>query len=193
MLDLRHLTPDAQDDIRNDVRVALISGLVAVGVMAAVIVTVGSVGGSEARGLLESSTPTVRTVCQAVMVTMASTLALMLTLLGLTANADHKIRGGHYARVRQIAALAVVAFIGATLLLVALVVPLTESAGISTGWYVGIYYGSTLLAAVLGGLLVAVMILLNAAVRDLVKTFGPGDESPLYADEEEEDAEASAA
>lgn len=185
MLDLSDLTPDDQDNIRNDIRIALISGLVAVAVMAAVVITVGSVGGSEARGLLESSTPTVRTFCQAVMVTMASTLALMLTLLGLTTNSDHQIRGGHYARIRQIAAVAVVAFVGATLLLVALVVPLTESAGISTGWYVGIYYGSTLLAAVLGGLLVAAMILLNAAVRDLVKTFGPGEESPLYAEEDE--------
>ena len=187
MFDLSDLTPDDQHRLRSDLRMALIGGLVATAVMSAVVVVVGSVSGAEARSLLESATPTVRSFCSSVMVTTASTVALMLTLLGLTSNTDRQIRGGHYERVRQIATAAVAAFIGATLLLVALVVPLTDSGAIPTGWYVGIYFAMTLLAAVLGGLLVGAMILLHAAIRDLIKTLGPSEETPLLDEEEETD------
>lgn len=191
MLHLSDLTPNAQHRLRADFRMALIGGVVAAAVMGLVVVLVGRVGGSEARSLLESATPTVRSFCSSVMVTTASTLALMLTVLGLTSDTDKDIRGGHYRRVQQIATAAVIAFVGATLLLVVLVVPLTDSSSIPTGWYVGVYYGATLLAAVLGGILVSAMILLHAAIRDLIATFGPGDESPLL--EEDDGSEASSA
>lgn len=52
-----------------------------------------------------------------------------------------------------------------------------------------IYYTSAVMAAILGGVLVAVMLLLYAAVRDVITVVGPGDGSPLYADQE--DAETS--
>ena len=192
MLHLSDLTPDSEHRLRTDLRMALIGGGVAAAVMGLVVVVVGSVGGGEARGLLEAATPTVRSFCSSVMVTTASTLALMLTVLGLTSDTDRDIRGGHYQRVRQIATAAVIAFVGATLLLVVLVVPITDSSSISSGWYVGFYYGATLLSAALGGILVAAMILLHAAIRDLIKTFGPGDEAPLLADDGQEDERAEA-
>jgi hypothetical protein len=183
MFDLSDLTPDDQDRLRADLRVAAIGGLVAAAVMAAVVITVGAVGAAEARSLLESSTPTVRSFCSTVMVVSASTLALMLTLLGLTTDTEAEIKGGHFARVRQIAFVDACAFAGATLVLLALVIPFGESSEIPSGWYVGIYYASTLLAAAIGGAVIAAMILLYAAIRDLIVTFGPGDETPLLEDD----------
>lgn len=191
MFDLSDLTPDDQHRLRADLRVAAIGGLVAAAVMAAVVITVGTVGAAEARSLLESSTPTVRSFCSTVMVVSASTLALMLTLLGLTTDTEAEIKSGHFARVRQIALVDACAFAGATLVLLALVIPFGEATEIPSGWYVGIYYASTLLAAAIGGAVIAVMILLYAAIRDLIVTFGPGDETPLLEDDGESDGASS--
>lgn len=181
MLDF--LSHGDRSQIRADIRIAATGGVIAAILMGAVVLAVGNLSSFEARRLLEASLPTTRFLCSAVMTASATTLALMLTMLSLTAGAEHEIKRGHFERIRQIALVDVIAFIAATLLLVALVVPFGESSEIPAGWYVGLYYGTSLMAAILGGSLVAVMLLLYAAVRDLITVVGPGDESPLYADE----------
>ncbi|PAP75694.1 hypothetical protein [Rubrivirga marina] len=183
MLHLSDLTPGDQHQLRADLRIALTGGLFAAAAMAAVVITVGSVGAGEARSLLESSTPTVRSFCSTVMVVSASTLALMLTLLGLTTDTEEDIKGSHFERIRQIAFVDAAVFAGATLLLLVLIVPINDATEIPARWYVGIYFASTLIATVLGGAVISVIILLYAAIRDLVKTFGPGEESPLLEDD----------
>ena len=115
----------------------------------------------------------------------------MLTLLGLTTDTEAEIKSGHFARVRQIALVDACAFAGATLVLLALVIPFGEATEIPSGWYVGIYYASTLLAAAIGGAVIAVLVLLYAAIRDLIVTFGPGDETPLLEDDGESDGASS--
>lgn len=187
MFDLSDLTPGDQHRLRADLRVAATGGLLAALLMAGIAVTVGSVGAAEARPLLESATPTVRAFASTVMVVSASTLALMLTLLGLSTDTDQDIKGGHFERIRQIAFVDAAAFAGATLLLLALVVPFGDATEIGARWYVGVYYATTLLAAGLGGAVVSVMILLYAAIRDLILTFGPGDQSPLIDEDAAED------
>ena len=55
-----------------------------------------------------------------------------------------------------------------------------------------IFYITSLLAALLGGMVVTVMLLLYAAVRDLISAVSPEGESNLYAEEEgEADGEES--
>lgn len=183
MLGLDALTPNDQDRLRSDLRIALVGGLVAALTMGGLVVVVGNATSWEAKALLDASLPTTRFLCSSVMAASATTLALMLTLLSLSAGADREIKASHFERIRQIAFVDVVAFIGATLLLVALVVPFSESSEVPAHWYVGIYYASSLLSALLGGLLVAVMLLLYAAVRDLITVVAPGEQSPLYADD----------
>ena len=182
MFGLDVLTPGDQQQIRTDLRIALTGGGVAALVMAGVVLAVGNLTSFEARALLEASLPTVRFLCSSVMTASATTLALMLTMLSLSAGSEREIKRAHFERIRQIALVDVVAFVGATLLLVALVVPFAESSEIPAGWYVAIYYTSSLLASVLGGVLVAVMLLLYAAVRDLITLVGPSEDSPLYAE-----------
>ncbi len=187
MLGLDALTPDDQDRLRADLRIALTGGVVAAALMGAVFVLVGNVGDSEARVLLETALPTVRSFTSTVMVVSASTLALMLTLLGLTSDTDRQIRGSHFERVRQIAFADVVVFAVATFLLVTLVVPFGDASGIPHRWYNVLYYAAAGLSALVGGVVVGVMLLIYAAVRDLTATFGPGDKSPLLEEAEEPD------
>ncbi|WP_420455619.1 hypothetical protein [Rubrivirga sp.] len=187
MFGLDALTPDDQEQVRADLRIALTGGLVAAVLMGTVLVLVGNVGDSEARSLLQAAIPTIRSFTSTVMVVSASTLALMLTILGLTSDTDRQIRGSHFERIRQIALADVVVFGAATLLLVSLVVPFGDASGIPHRWYDVVYYVATGLSALVGGAVIGVMLLIYAAVRDLTETFGPGDESPLLDEEEPED------
>ncbi len=187
MLGLDALKPGDQERLRADLRIALTGSVVAAALMGAVLVLVGNVGDSEARALLQAAIPTIRSFTSTVMVVSASTLALMLTILGLTSDTDQQIRGGHFERVRQIALADVVVFAAATLLLVSLVVPFDDASSFPHRWYDVVYYVATGLSALIGGVVVGIMLLIYAAVRDLTETFGPGDESPLLEEETESD------
>ncbi|MDX1419931.1 MAG: hypothetical protein R3181_08190 [Rubricoccaceae bacterium] len=176
-------------------RGAAIGGVVLGAVMAAVAIVVGQVGGGEARTLLEATLPTTRFFCSAVMTAAATTLALMLTLLGLSTDAEADIRGDYYHRIQRIALLDVVAFAGATVFLLAHAIPFGETIEVPAGWYVGIYYVFIGLSAFLGGLMVAVMMMLYSAVGGLIALFWSDGDSPLVADSESagEDGDAATA
>lgn len=187
MYTLDDLTTDDQHRIRADLRVALVGGGVAALIMGAVAFSVGTVSGGEARSLLDAALPTIRFLCSSLMTATATTLALMLTLLSLSTGSDRTIRGAHFERIRLIAFVDVVAFVGATVLLAVLVVPFGEATEVPSRWYEGIYYAVTLSSALLSGLLVGVMFLLYAAVRDMITTVRPGEETPLYEPKDEAD------
>lgn len=186
------LTSGDRHQLRADLRIALIGGAVAALIMGGVLFSVGSLSTWEARSLLEAALPTVRFLCSSLMTATATTLALMLTLLSLSTSSDRTIKSAHFERIRLIAFVDVVAFVGATLLLAILVVPFSEASDIPSGWYKGIYYSMTFFSSLLSGVLVAVMLLLYAAVRDMIDTVGPGDESPLYAEDDVSEASKQA-
>ena len=185
------LTEGEGHRLRSDLRIALIGGGVAALVLVIIRLAVGGLNGWEAKSLLDSALPTIRFLCSSLMTAAATTLALMLTLLSLGSGSERQIKRAHFERIRLIAFVDVVAFIGATLLLSMLIVPFSEASDIRVEWYEAIYYVVTVLSALLSGLVVAVMLLLYAAVRDMIDTIGPSDASPLLV-EEEADGEARA-
>ena len=189
MLDL--LTAGDQDRIRTDLRLAVAGGSIATLSMAAVLVGVGLANGGSAQPLVAAALPSSRFLASAVMTVSATTLALMLTLLGLSTDIDADVKGGHFERIRQIALVDVAAFVLATALLVVIVVPVDESTPIPEAWFSAIYYAVSVVAALLGGGLIAVMLLLYAAVRDLILVLGPGDQNPLVDDAAEEDEDGA--
>lgn len=162
-------------------RGALIGGLIVAVVMAALALLVGQVSGGEARTLIEATIPITRFLCSGIMTASATTLALMLTLLGLSADTEQTISDTYYHQIQRIALLDVVAFAGATVFLLAHAIPFGESVEISGGEYIAIYYAFIGLAALLGGLMVAVMLMLYGAVRNLIALFWADGESPLVA------------
>ena len=151
-------------------RGALIGGGIACAVLIGIGLVAGIASGAEARVLLEASLPTVRFLASAVVTASATTLALLLTLLSLSGSAESALDDGFYRRLRRIARLDVIAFIGGIILLVSLVLPLGENSGVSGTLYTVAYYAFTVGAAVSAGLLVAVILALYGAVRDLIET-----------------------
>ncbi len=162
-------------------------------VAAVLTFVVGRVGGIEAEALLEASLPTIRFLCSSVMTASATTLALLLTLLSLSASADQKLKPEFYRAIQNVALLAVVAFIGASVLLLTLAVPFGEEVEVPSNWYVVLYYATTLMAALVVGVLVAVLLSLYRIVGDLIATFWlDGPSSPLAQEKDEQAPEAQA-
>ncbi len=168
---------DGQNEYHISLKHAAVGGAVVAVVMGGIALAVGLVGAGEARRLLQDTLPTTRFMCYAVMTTSATTLALMLTLVSLSTDDDRSLKSTHFQRIRRIALLAVVVFVGATVLLAAHAFPFGEAASIPSGWYVALYYVITGGAALLGGTIVSVMIILYTAARDLIVTLDPGTEA----------------
>lgn len=176
------------DSLKPDVHVSLIralaGGAIAAGIMSALLLLVGQVGAWKAEVLLDATLPTTRFVCSSVMKVSATILALMLTVIGISRGAERPIQASFYRRIQQIALLDVIAFVASTILLLGLVVPFGEDLEMPQGWYVTIYYVVTIGSTLVGGLLIAVVLMLYGAVHDVVMLFW-SDESPVL----DEDAE----
>ena len=150
------------------------------GAGAAVITGVGAlamgwVGDSEARVLLEAMLPTSRFLCSAVMTASATILALMLTLLGFSVNSDMRLSDTFYLRVKHIAFYDMLLLIVAISFLVLHCIPITKSDQLPEWWYPTLYYGLLGAAAVIGGAMVSVVVMLYSAVKDVIHAFGLED------------------
>ena len=155
-------------------RAALGGGLAAVAALAGAWL-VGEATGAEARLLLETSLPSTRSFCGTVILALGNILALMLTLLGLSASADVDLEWSHYQRIKQIALIDTVVLTAAVIVYLLLNVPLgqSEQALEAPGmWFAAMYYSSLGLSSFLGGALIAVVLMLYNAVRDLIRVIG---------------------
>lgn len=157
------------------------TALLAVGVMS----LVGRVGDYQARRLLEATIPSIRFLSSSVMTASATVLALMLTMLALSAEMEADIRGVHYERIQQASIMAVVALITAIVVLMGLTFPLEDSEALNR-FYNLIYYALLGSSALLGGMMVAVVLMLLNAIRDLVRLFHPTGSSSLRKGDTEE-------
>jgi|GEM_PF-1417774 len=167
-------------DVQVDLRKALLGGALAAAVSVAGAWAVGRVSGAEGLVLLEAMLPTTRFLCSAVMTASATMLALMLTLIGLSANSSSRFHPSHYERIRQIALVDAIAFVAGTVFLLVLNIPLEESDKFSATWYSTAYYVVLIGSSLLGGLLITAVLMLYDTVRDIIQIFGlKDDDHPL--------------
>ena len=188
-----HLLPE---EVRIDLKRAAIGGGMAATVTLVGAWLVGAASGAEARLLLETALPRARAFCGTVTIALGNVLALMLTLLSLSAGADVDLKWAHYQRVKQVAFIDALTLIGAVLIYLLLNVPLGE-ADAAQGpahewWYPGLYYAILVLTSLLGGALITVVLMLYNTVRDLIRAVGPGHESRLARSEEKTTVEEEA-
>lgn len=177
--------PSADDRRRqasSDLRWALVGGGVAALILGAVVASVGLVGSFQGLNLLQSVLPTVRFFAATVVTAGATVLALMLTLIGITFSSSWEFKGVHYERIKTISIMATAAIIVATVLLLSLGIPLEEADGLRR-WYNIVYYTVTAVAAALGGLLIAIMVMLASTISGLVAIGHPEVDSELVESE----------
>lgn len=142
------------------------------------VAIVGRISSYEGRVLLESILPTTRFFTAGVMASGTTVLALMLTLLGLTYATEWTFRDLHYRRISQISMLSSVSIVVSIVTLVFLGLPVEEAEGLRL-YYNVIYYAVTGSASVLGGLMVAVVLMLHRTISGLVAIGNPTAESNL--------------
>lgn len=173
------------EQIRVDTRHAMWGGILGAVTGLAGAWLVGEASGAEARLLLETTLPSLRSFCGTVVLALGNILALMLTLLSLSSSLEAELDWTHYQRVKQVAWITTIVLIVAILVYLILNVPLAESdssggAKETANWST-IYYSTLGLSSLLGGALIAIVLMLYNTVRDLIPLLSPDapGESPI--------------
>ncbi|PRQ02177.1 hypothetical protein ENSA5_26360 [Enhygromyxa salina] len=101
-------------------------------------------------------------------------LALMLNLLGLSRRSDADLSKIFYRRVQWIGRQASAMFVGSLLLLLTLAFPAIESDAFdgASNFVVAQFYVTSALTAVLSGLAVSMVLMLQSTLSDLVAVLG---------------------
>lgn len=130
---------------------------------------------AEATALIQTLTQTGLYLGSAIATASATTLALMLTLLGLTKRSDNDFDEDVYKTIGQVAAFATASLIGAVLLLIVLVMPIGEFENMPTAWYPIMYNVLFSMTVGVSALLVATIVHLFLTIRRVIAAITPGD------------------
>ena len=160
----------------------LAGGVVAGALLLLLLLLVGRLAPGEAILQLESSSASVRFLSSATAGAAATVLALMLTVLSLSYDPETRFRRVHYERIRRISRYCTVTLVLAVFLLLVFVIPFRESSPVPQAIFTGIYYLVLVGSSVLGGLMVAIMLMLYQAITGLIDFFEPGGENWLAAE-----------
>ena len=171
---------DDRDLSHTTMRHAAVGGGVAALVMGVGVVSVGVSGlsGGEAESLLEAVLPVARTLFSTAMIASSTTLALMLNMLGMTA--DEPIKSGFYGQIRQASTISAAVFSVATVAVLVLAIPFREG-GAGQTTYAVLYYVVAAVGALVGGALVAVVVTLHGAISNLIGLVDDDQESSIEA------------
>ena len=174
------------EGIKVDLRRAVVGGCISGIVILLGSWLVGIASGSEAYHLFKTALPSTRSFCGTISLALGNILALMLTLLSLSASMNVDIKWSHYQRVRQISWVVTVTLIATILLYLLLNIPIGEADKARMQWFTYIYYSLLAISAVLGGSFVTIVLLLYNTVRDMIGVMDPNAEHTLRNIDEEE-------
>lgn len=174
------LSPEGARAVRRrDLATTAAGGLVTAITLFLAVWSVGLLGTAEARVLLESSFPSIRFLASSVVTVGATVLALMLTVLGFSESADRRFRTLHYRRIKHISLMTVVAIVASVALLLLLSVPLEESETLRA-FYDYVYYAFLAATSLLGGLVVAIVLLLHRTIKGLATAVSPEERTGRF-------------
>lgn len=129
----------------------------------------------EAVVLLEALSRSGLYLGSAVATASATTLALMLTLIGLVRRSDADFNTNVYKNIDRVAVLSTASLISSVLLLLILVFPIGEFDDIPDRWYPSLYEGLFAAVVIVAGLLAATITMLYRTIREVISKVTPGD------------------
>ena len=165
----------------------LIGGTVSTLALFAMVIAVGSVATFEALRMIEAVLPSARFLASTVIAAAITVLALLLTLLGLSMNSEVSFRERLYTRARHITRLSVVCIIMGVVLRLAIGVTLEEVEE-ARPYYSLLYYLLTGLMATVGGLVVAMGLMIGSTLRGIIEIQHPDAVSALIPDADDDSA-----
>lgn len=169
---------------------AVVGGIIAAIGLFGGVVLVGSVGDFQALRLIEATLPTARFLASTAIAAGVTVLALMLTLIGLTYSSDLSFRHTHFRRIRYVNLLSIAVIVGGVGVLIAMAIPIEEVEALRDLYSV-LYYVMAGLISILGGLIVAMTLMIGGTLRGLVDAARPDGTSELVVTEDAEDDEAA--
>lgn len=153
---------------------AIIGGVISTLIMALGTFILGEISGYKAKELLASSLSGINMLCNTVILGSSTILALMLTLLGLSRNAESHLTNTHYQNVLMIAKGDTVLIIISVITLMLFNLPITEAEGLPPDWFTIIYYVSLGIAALIGGGFITLITLLYGTIANVILIVGLG-------------------
>jgi hypothetical protein len=174
--------------LNQDIRQAVLFATVITAVTLASSLIVNVSSGSEARILLSAMLPSIRFLSSAVMTAAATTLALMLALIGFGQGGKGKLTALHYERVEQIARWNCIVFVAASSLLLFISIPLSESQDVPTNWYRLLYYSILFYSGLVTATLSFVICLLYTAISCIFDAFHPNLKRNLIVENDTNDS-----
>lgn len=147
----------------------------------------GKLSGYEAKVLIQNSISGLNTLCNTIALASATILALLLTLLSISATADSKLKKAHYINVIHIAKLDTAVFIASVVAFLLFNLPITESENVPANWFNIIYYFSLGISSVLSAALIMVVIMLYDTVLSIITIVGLGNTDHPLAETSDED------
>ena len=151
-------------------------------------ILLGNLSGYEAKVLIKNSLAGLNTLCNTIVLASATILALLLTLLGLSAESKSKLKKDHYNHVLQIAKFDTVVFVVSLLSFLLFNLPVTESDNVPANWFTTIYYIALLISALISAALIVVVLMLYNTVVNIIKIVGLGvKDHPLTINEGEKE------
>ncbi len=175
------------DGIKINIKRPVVGGFSAAVVILIGGLLIGQASGYEAYQLFITIAPTTRDFCRTLMLALATILALMLTVLGISASLDVKLKKTHYQRIKQISWLITVTLIVTVVVYLLLNIPVTESDKKSMQWFTPLYYTTLAISSLLGGAFIAIALLLYSTIRDMISLFEPGKSDRMLDKREEEE------
>lgn len=127
---------------------------------------------TQARGLIEALSPSVRTLCFAVITSSSTIIPLLLTVLSVARRSDTDFNQNFYRQVKVIAVLGTVALASATLLLLFVSIPVTESENLEA-WFAIVYFIIVIGSAWVSGLLISISITLYYTLIGVINKLTP--------------------
>lgn len=176
-------------EVKVDAKKALIGGTLAALTSLFGAWTVGTASGMETFELLQTSLQTARSFAGTITLALGNILALMLTLLSLSAATDIDLKWAHYLRVKQISWVTTYTLTASILIYLLLNIPLSESDGKTVPWFGYLYYATLASSSLLGGALISIVLMLYNAAKDIILVLAPkeGGDHLIYEEEEEEE------
>ncbi len=153
---------------------ALLGGIISMMVILAGTFLLEKLSGYEAKVLIKNSISGMNTLCNTIALASATILALLLTLLSVSANSRSKLKKAHYQHVLQIAKLDSAVFIAAVVSFLLLNLPITESDTVPSNWFNMIYYISLGISSVMSAALIVVVLMLYNTVVSIIQIVGLG-------------------
>lgn len=166
-------------------RTAIRVGIASTIFIIVVIYLVGNINGYEAKLLIEDSIPKYNMLFNTITLACATILALLLTALSTSLATKSKIKESHYHDILDLTSVVTITFIAALFSFQILLVPITESEGISTTYYSILYWIMLVVSAILVGLTITIALMLQSVIVNIISIAGLNNKNhDLLVDEE---------